>query len=115
MSAKSSRHAAAAVMLGLLPLAGCGIREASLSDRCADAMKQAFPGGGIEVTNAQVTQDSTGASLTAMVVRVEGVRSDVPAQGPLARDVAVECRFEENVLTGFRWTAGPLQRSSVGR
>jgi hypothetical protein len=23
------------------------------------------------------------------------------------RDLAVECRFDENVLTGFRWTAGP--------
>jgi hypothetical protein len=28
----------------------------------------------------------------------------------VARDVAVECRFEDNILTGFRWTAGPLQQ-----
>ncbi|HEX7966660.1 MAG TPA: hypothetical protein VF502_00460 [Stellaceae bacterium] len=115
MTAMTRRCAAAVLMLGLLPLAGCGIREASLGDRCADAMKQAFPGGSIKVTNSQVAQDSTGASLTAMIARVDGVRTEVPAEGPLARDVAVECRFEENVLTSFRWTAGPLQRSSGGR
>ena len=115
MTTKTGCYATAALMLGLLPIAGCGWREASLGDRCADAMKTAFPGGGIKVTKSQVAQDSAGASLTAMVARVEGVRSDVPVEGTLARDVAVECRFEENVLTGFRWTAGPLQRSSVGR
>ncbi len=103
-------------MLGiLLAVAGCGLREASLGDRCADAMKEAFPGSGIKVTNTHVTQDSAGASLTAMIARVEGVRPDVSAGSTLAHDVAVECRFEENVLTSFRWTAGPLQRPAAGR
>ncbi len=103
-------------MLGMcLLVTGCGLREASLGDRCGDAMKEAFPGGGIKVTKVEVTQDTAAPSLTAMIARVEGVRSEVPAGGTLARDVAVECRFEEGVLTGFRWTAGPLQRSSDGR
>jgi hypothetical protein len=26
----------------------------------------------------------------------------------LTRDLAVECQFDNNILTGFRWTAGPL-------
>ena len=44
-----------------------------------------------------------------MVARVEGVRKDVPAGGFVLRDVAVECRFDNGVLTGFRWTQGPLR------
>jgi hypothetical protein len=31
----------------------------------------------------------------------------LPPGAPLPQDLAVECRFDENILTGFRWTAGP--------
>ena len=95
----------AAVMLG-----GCGVREASLSDRCGALMQDAFPGGKIKVTKAEVTADPAGTSVTSMIAAVGGVRPDVPEGNVLARDVAVECHFEDNILTGFRWTAGPLQR-----
>jgi hypothetical protein len=43
-----------------------------------------------------------------MVVNVEGVRPDIPATGGfLARDVAARCRFENGILTQFRWIKGP--------
>jgi hypothetical protein len=35
------------------------------------------------------------------------VRTDLASDQPLAQNLAVECRFDENILTGFRWTAGP--------
>ena len=100
-----------AVLLGLaaLVLAGCGLQEASLSDRCGEMMQDAFPGGGIKVTKVEVTPDPAGASVGSMVAAVGGVRKNVAEGNVLARDVAVECRFEDNILTGFRWTAGPLQ------
>ena len=90
-------------------LAGCGLREASLSDRCGELMQEAFPGGKIKVTNAEVMADPAGASVTSMIAKVDGRRSNVAEGDVVARDVAVECRFEDNILTGFRWTAGPLQ------
>jgi hypothetical protein len=46
--------------------------------------------------------------LTTIVARVEASRSDLPAEAPLRRDLAAECRFDENVLTEFHWTAGPM-------
>jgi hypothetical protein len=97
-------------LLGLaaVVLAGCGLREASLSDRCSELMQDAFPGGEIKVTKAEVTADPAGASVSSMVAVVSGVRKNVPEGNVLARDVAVECRFEDDILTGFRWTAGPL-------
>ncbi len=100
-----------AVLLGLAAavLAGCGLREASLSDRCGELMQDAFPGGRIKVTKAEVTPDPAGTSVSSMVAAVSGVRKNVAEGNVLARDVAVECRFEDDILTGFRWTAGPLQ------
>ncbi len=118
MQARSGKRAGtyrAASLLGLcLAVGGCGLRDEGLGERCGDAMKEAFPGGGIKVTNTQVVQDTAAPTLTAMIARVQGVRPDLPAGGVFPRDVAVECRFEENVLTEFRWTAGPLQPSSGG-
>ena len=107
------RGARTAALLGVaaaVVLAGCGLREASLSDRCGEMMQDAFPGGRIKVTKAEVTPDPAGASVGSMVAAVSGVRRNVAEGDVLARDVAVECRFEDNILTGFRWTAGPLQR-----
>jgi hypothetical protein len=91
-------------------LGGCGLREASLSDRCGEMMQAAFPGGKIKVTKAEVVADPGGASVTSMIATVGGERRNVAEGDVVARDVAVECRFEDNILAGFRWTAGPLQQ-----
>ena len=66
-------------------------------------MQRAFPSASIEVGKS----DTSATGLTTIVAHVEGTRTDMPAGGPLTRDLAVECRFEDNILTGFRWTAGP--------
>jgi hypothetical protein len=101
---------AAALCLGLLALAGCGLRlrEASPLDRCAELMQEAFPGGDIKPTKKEVADEAT-ASIAAVVARVEGERRNVPAGGQPLRDVAAECRFDNGILTGFRWTKGPLR------
>ena len=85
--------------------AGCGVtRDVGLAGRCADIMQRAFPSATIEISKSE----ASATSLTTIVARVEGIRSDMPTEGPLTRDLAVECQFDNNVLTGFRWTAGPL-------
>jgi len=86
-------------------LAGCGVsRDVGLAARCADIMQRAFPSADIEIGKS----DASATGLTTIVARVEGVRADMPPDGPLTRDLAVECQFDNNILTGFRWTAGPL-------
>ncbi len=91
-----------------LAAARCGVREVGLSDRCADLMQEAFPGGDVEITSAKAHPDKTAATVTVIIAEVEGVRSAVAPGGMLAHDLAVECRFENGILTGFRWTKGPL-------
>lgn len=76
----------------------------SLTDRCADFMHRAFPDSPIEVSGSHVD-----AAMNLATVTVAATRSTVPADSGYARDVAVECRFENGVLTGFRWTKGPLR------
>lgn len=109
----------AAVLFGVAGLAlavgGCGLREASLSERCGAAMQEAFPGGKITVTKAEVTADPAGASVTSMIAKVGGVRRNVAEGDVLARDVAAECHFEDNILTAFRWTQGPLRAAPEKR
>jgi hypothetical protein len=73
-----------------------------LADRCADFMKRAMPFADIDI--AQRT--SEGAGIRTIVARVEGRRSDLPKDAPGDRDLAVECKFANGVLTGFRWTKG---------
>ena len=86
-------------------LAGCSVtRDVGLAARCADIMQRAFPSATIEIGKSE----ASATSLTTIVARVEGVRSDMPPEGPLMRNLAVECQFDNNILTGFRWTAGPL-------
>jgi hypothetical protein len=92
-------------------LGGCGLREKSLSDRCGETMREAFPGGKIKVTKEEVIADPAGASVTSMIAKIGGQRQNVAEGAVVVRDVAVECRFEDNILTGFRWTAGPLQQA----
>ena len=85
--------------------AGCGVtRDVGLAGRCADIMQRAFPGATIEIGKSE----ASATTLTTIVARVEGIRSDMPPEGLLTRDLAVECQFDSNILTGFRWTAGPL-------
>jgi hypothetical protein len=100
----------ACLLSSALGLAGCGtrLRDESLLDRCGDAMQQAFPQTEIKVTKtALVAQDAQ--SYATSVVAAEAERSDLPAGSPLPRDIAVECRFDNGILTGFRWTKGPLR------
>jgi len=96
--------------LALAALAGCGprIREESLGDRCADVMRQAFPDSGIKVTKEEALAPPT-ASIASFAITVEGVREKLPEGTPLRRDVAVECAFNQGILTSFHWTKGPLR------
>ena len=101
----------------LLALAGCsgGLSElgfdtkmavgsVSLLDRCSDFMHRAYPQEGITVSDTHVATNPEDT-----VVAIAGVRSGVAANSTYARNVGVECRFEGGILTGFRWTAGPLR------
>jgi hypothetical protein len=86
--------------------AGCGVtRDVGLAARCADIMQLALPTANIEIGKGE----TSATSLTTIVARVEGTRSDMPPEGPLMRNLAAECQFDSNILTAFRWTAGPLR------
>lgn len=85
-------------------LVGCGITpDVGLAERCADIMRRADPNATIDITK----REASATSLTTITATVEGVRTDVAPGGPSPPNLAVECRFDENILTGFRWTAGP--------
>jgi hypothetical protein len=84
-------------------VAACAVpRDLGLAERCADIMRRAYPSAAIDITKSE----ATATSLTTIIAKAEGVRADVPPGAPVPHDLAVECRFDENVLTGFRWTAG---------
>lgn len=111
-----SRFMAALCLMTVL--AGCGeigfdiqnaIGSVSLPDRCVDFMHRAFPGSDIAVTSRQVA-----VTMDTATVNVAGIRRDVPTNTPYARNIGVDCRFTNGVLTSFRWTAGPLLRSTTG-
>ena len=78
-------------------------RDIGLAERCADIMRRAYPSAAIDITKS----DATATSLTTIIAKAEGVRTDLPPGAPLPQNLAVECRFDENILTGFRWTVGP--------
>ena len=83
---------------------GCGITpDVGLAERWADIMRRADPNATIDITK----REATATSLTTITATVEGVRTDVVPGSPSPPNLAVECRFDENILTGFRWTAGP--------
>jgi hypothetical protein len=93
-------------LIGLVVDAGCSlVPSGGMSDRCADLMQRAYPGADLEIAKS----DAAATSITTIVARVEGVQYDLPPDSPLRRDVAVECRFDNNILTGFRWTKGPTR------
>jgi len=74
-----------------------------MAERCADFMISAYPGADIEITK----REAAATSLAKMVADVEGDRTNLPASALIPRHLAVECKFDNNILTGFRWTAGP--------
>ena len=78
-------------------------RDIGVAERCADIMRRAYPSAAIDITKSE----ATATSLTTIIAKAEGVRADVPPGAPVPHDLAVECRFDQNVLTAFRWTAGP--------
>jgi hypothetical protein len=85
-------------------VAACAVpRDLGLAERCADIMRRAYPSAAIDITKSE----ATATSLTTIIAKAEGVRADVPPGAPVPHDLAVECWFDQNVLTGFRWTAGP--------
>jgi hypothetical protein len=110
MAAAFRRLDRALIALALAALAGCGvrIRDESLTDRCADVMRQAFPGGGIKITKEEALPAAPTASIASFAVAVEGVRENLPEGSPLRRRLVVECDFDDRILIGFRWTKGPL-------
>ncbi len=91
-------------------LASCGVRlrDESLLDRCGDLMQHAFPGADIEVTGKALLPQET-RSLATSIVAAQGRRRDLGPGTLPPRDIAIECRFDEGILTGFRWTKGPLR------
>ena len=107
-----NRPVAAALALALLAaaLAGCGtrLRTESEGDRCADLINIAFPHADIAVTKKEVAPPQQD-SLAATIVQVAGERHNLSEGSTAPRHVAIECRFDGGVLTGLRWTAGPLR------
>ena len=100
------RQASTACLLAALCAAtpGCSIpHDVGLAERCGEMMRRAYPSAEIDITKSE----ASATSLTTIVAKAEGVRTDLPPDTPSARDLAVECRFDQNILTEFRWTAGP--------
>lgn len=110
----------AVLLMGALTLGACAglesarpviIRNTGLGDRCADYMRLSYPGARIDVRVSHVEVANTkSGGLGLMIVDVQGVRPDIPASGGfLANEVAARCRFENGILTQFRWTSGPFR------
>jgi hypothetical protein len=106
------RPFAAIAILAAFLLAGCDVTHRvagainpdsmGLADRCGEIMRMAMPFAEIEIKNR--TSENSGVDL--LTARVEGVRSDLPKDSPLPREVAAECQFDNQTLIGFRWTRG---------
>jgi len=77
--------------------------QGGMAGRCADLMQQAYPGADIDIAK----REAAATGLTTIVAHVEGNRTNLPPNTTLARHMAVECKYDNDVLTGFRWTAGP--------
>lgn len=106
---RSPEQASVALLLALLSavVAGCSSipHDIGLAERCADFMRRADPSATIEITNST----ASATSMTTIMAQAEGVRTDLTPAASQPRELAVECRFDENILTGFRWTAGPTR------
>jgi hypothetical protein len=100
------RQASTALLCAVLcsVAAACVVpRDVGTAERCADIMRRAYPSAAIDITKTE----ASATSLTTIVANAEGVRTNVPPGAAGPNDLAVECRFDENIMTGFRWTAGP--------
>jgi hypothetical protein len=104
----------AAILLVAAPclLAGCEATHrvvgainpdtVSLTDRCVQVVRLAMPFADIDIEK----QTSENHGIDRITARVDGVRNDLPKGGALPRGIAVECQFDDNVLTGIRWIEG---------
>jgi hypothetical protein len=99
-----ARRAAAILAASAPCLLGCSIApRGGMAERCADLLREAYPGADIHITGSS----AAATSITAVVAHAEGVRRNLPAGVNLPSHLAVECRFQGDILTGFRWTKGP--------
>lgn len=85
------------------------VRNTGYGDRCADYLRFSYPGAKIDVTIQHVDVANTqSGGLGLMIVDIEATRPDIPETGGfLAKTIAARCRFQNGVLTEFRWTKGP--------
>ena len=97
-------------MVGLGFDAQSAVGSVSFGDRCTDFMHRAFPDARLDVTDRQIKIDANNVTVT-----IAATRRDVPEGGPYARSVGIECEFENSILTGFRWTAGPVRAADSGK
>jgi hypothetical protein len=86
-------------------LVGCGLKAprigGGLADRCADIMQAAMPFAEIDIEK----RASESNSISKVIARVEGTRTDLPEGSP-PHDLAAECEFDNNILSAFRSTKG---------
>jgi len=88
-------------------LGGCSLfgGKPNPTDQCADLMIDAYPDGDIDITHKSIVQ----SSLAIQIVTIQGARSDVAPTAAVAHDVAVECKFDHDVLTDFHWSKPPFR------
>jgi nitrous oxide reductase accessory protein NosL len=109
---KSLLPAAAAALL----LAGCGTSnkpplpaelggQSPSATQCLDLFRHVIPDAEIEVTGAKVVNDTP----TRTTVSIDGTRGEVAPSPIVARDIAVECKFDHDVLVDFHWTKPPFR------
>ncbi|HEY1503698.1 MAG TPA: hypothetical protein VGF92_05325 [Stellaceae bacterium] len=106
----------------LCALAGCSrmsevgfdtkmaLGSVSMVDRCSDFMRRAFPNGDIDIVGSHID-----TSMESALATVQGIRNGVAENSSQARNVAVECHFDNGVLTSFRWIAGPIRAAASGQ
>jgi hypothetical protein len=88
-------------------LGACGVSlPTGVADRCAALVEAAMPSADLDIRKRTAQADTD--SLTKVIARVEGTRTNLPETLP--REVAAECEFNGNTLTAFRWVkGGPAQ------
>jgi hypothetical protein len=106
-----------ALAAGLL-LAGCGVGDwahgvggrinpdtVSYTDRCAALMQAAMPLAEISID----TRTAQNTGIDTMFAHIAGIRTDHPTDKAIPHDLAVDCKFDDGVLTEFHWTSGAPQ------
>jgi hypothetical protein len=102
------------VLLFALGLGGCMTVRGELPsvltnpgkppEHCLDLMLESFARDDIDITH----QDVANLSTTTTVVTIEATRNNVVPSPAIARDIAVECKFEHDILIDFHWTKPPF-------